>query len=349
VDPQFYLPHSHHHRLVAHEYWPDDYDSVVFWSGSELEALLTRLHDLNRDLDTKATLLPGLHGSSVSSDWLIQQQAILEGAERVGIPPEDSFATVALSDTALLSDANVEDLLEGSRDWSPHGVYLICEHPQGDYLVDNPTWLANQLDLIAGWRLRGKQVVVGYSNHQNLLAAAAGATAIASGTWMNVRSFPPDKFRVQYEEEIRRRTTWYYAPAALSEFKIPYLDIAARQSLLADLKPDHPFPQSHTAPLFSGAQPSATGFSERDAFRHYLQCLRIQSEAATDLSFDRTLDGLQSTLDNAERVLDGLHAVGVSGQGRDFGDCIGPCRAAIGVLKTTRGPVLRREWRNLTT
>src|SRR5689334_11376800 len=27
VDPQFYLPHADHERLVAHAYWPKDYDS----------------------------------------------------------------------------------------------------------------------------------------------------------------------------------------------------------------------------------------------------------------------------------------------------------------------------------
>ncbi len=347
LDPQFYLPHSDHHRLIAHEYWPDDYDSVVFWSGAQLEGLLKRLEDLNKALGCEDFILPGLHASAVDDDWLTQQAAILDEAERVGIDPDTSYATVALGDTALVSDAQVEELLEGSRNWQPNGIYLICEHPQGDYLVDNPTWLANQLDLIAGWALRGKRVVLGYSNHQNLLAGAAGAAAIASGTWMNVRSFPPDKFRTQYEEEIRRRTTWYYAPSCLSEFKLPYLDMAARQGLLSELSPPDGFPRQFTSVLFSGAQPSATGFSERDAFRHYLYCLRVQSSQISAGTFSETVAGVRKRLDTAEDVLGRLHAVGIYGQNRDFGDSLDACRAALGVLEGTRGPLLTREWGSL--
>jgi hypothetical protein len=80
---------------------------------------------------------------------------------------------------------------------------VVCEHPNGGYLVDDPNWLANVLDIVAGLRLGEAEVIVGYCNHQLLVASTANASAMCSGTWMNVRSFPPDKFRTAYEEEIR--------------------------------------------------------------------------------------------------------------------------------------------------
>ena len=129
------------------------------------------------------------------------------------------------------------------------------------------------------------KVILGYCNHQMLAAASAGANAIASGTWMNVRSFPPEKFRTAYEDEIKRKTTWYYCPQALSEYKIPTLDIAMLQGVLQDMEPP-PEMGSHFADiLFQGAQPSTVGFGETLAFRHYLKSLHAQVEAARRPTF----------------------------------------------------------------
>ena len=68
----------------------------------------------------------------------------------------------------------------------------------------------------------GSEVILGYCTHQMLVAGAAKVSAIASGTWMNVRSFPPEKFKAVYEEEIRQRATWYYCPQALSDIRSPF-------------------------------------------------------------------------------------------------------------------------------
>ena len=141
--------------------------------------------------------LPAEYRAEVSDEWLDQQAAIIDEAERIGIAMNKTYATVALSDATIASNAQVEVLLERSRNWNAVGVYLICEHPRGDYLVQDPNWLANQIDLVAGWKLAGRSVVLGYSSHLNLLAGAAGVDVIASGTWMNVRSFPPAKFSEQ--------------------------------------------------------------------------------------------------------------------------------------------------------
>jgi hypothetical protein len=45
LDPQFYLPHADHERLCGHEYWPDDYETGVFWQGPGL----TRISQSRRD------------------------------------------------------------------------------------------------------------------------------------------------------------------------------------------------------------------------------------------------------------------------------------------------------------
>ena len=94
-------------------------------------------------------------------------------------------ATIALSADAMRDPAQIATLLERIESWQVKNFYVVCEHPSGDYLVEDPNWLTSVLDLIAGIRL-----LIGYCNRQVLIAALSKANAIASGTWMNVRSFP---------------------------------------------------------------------------------------------------------------------------------------------------------------
>ena len=216
LDPQFYLPHGDHERLCKHEYRPKQYQTTVFFQGPELRALLGRLSTLNGELGSAAFLLPGLFASAVTNDWLQTQRMILEEAGELN-QPLPLVATVALSGDAVRSADQVTAFLEHAEKQRAPGYYVVCEHPKGDYLVPDEAWLTNVLDLVAGLRLLGSRVVLGYCNHQMLIAAVAKATAICSGTWMNVRSFPPEKFRATYDEERKQKSTWYYCPQALSE------------------------------------------------------------------------------------------------------------------------------------
>ena len=238
----------------------------------------------------------------------------------------------------------IGELLERSEAWPVSTYYLVCEHSNGDYLVEDPIWLANLLDLIAGLRLRRCEVILGYSNHQMLVAACAKVSTIASGTWMNVRAFPPAKFEAQYEDEIKQRATWYYCPQTLSEYKIPFLDIAHRQKLLHRMMAPKDIGGGFAAALFSGAQPSTVGFAERQAFQHYLECLRSQALRAEAATFDETVEQHEEMLDEAEALLTTLRASGVMGQKRDFVEIIDVNRAALALFKPTRGPMLRRKW-----
>lgn len=69
---------------------------------------------------------------------------------------------------------------------------------------------------------------------------------------MNVRSFPPDKFRAPYEDEHKQRATWYYCPQALSEYKLPFLDMADRRGLLDSMAPPAEMDGEYATTLFSG-------------------------------------------------------------------------------------------------
>ena len=348
LDPQFYLPHADHARLCSHDYWPSDYDTGTFFHGRLLRELLQKLLDLNNTVGASEIILPGLLANSVDDAWLETERIVLEvGRELAG--DRSVIATIALDSDTTRNQNHIEALLEAAPEWKPDGFYIVCEHPNGNYIVSDPNWLANVLDLAAGLRLSGGKVILGYCNHQMLVGSVVRATAICSGTWMNVRSFPPEKFRSAYDEEIRQRATWYYCPQALSEYKIPFLDVAQRQHLLVNMSPPSELDGGYSQRLFQGPQPSTVGFSEQLAFRHYLHALKGQVQALSHTTdYDGALAAQEDLLDGAENFLGMLRAAGVRGQQRDFTDAIDVNRSALALLDSIRGPILRRQWSALS-
>ena len=182
-----------------------------------------------------------------------------------------------------------------------------------------------------------------------LQLGCAAASAIASGTWMNVRCFPPEKFRAKLDDEIKRKATWYYSPTLLSEYKMASLDLADRHGVSDLIRPPIDCDSPHADVLFEGVQPSSVGWSETLAFRHYLSCLKQQCESVVAATFDDTIGNYRKRLDVAEAGLQQLHGLAITGQKRDFLACIDACRGALSLFEKDRGVVLRRKWADLTS
>jgi hypothetical protein len=346
LDPQFYVPHADHDRLCSHSFWPANFASGSFFQGPEMESLVAQIIELNTDLGTEAIILPGMLANPVDDLWLVHHESFLTTARELA-GESRLYATLALAANTVRDRDQITILLEAVTRWKADGYYVVCEHPNGEYLVQDPIWLAHVLDLTAGLRLAGAEVILGYCNHQMLVAYVAGATAICSGTWMNVRSFPPDKFSKDYDEEIRRRATWYYCPQALSEYKIPFLDVAYAQDVLGHMRCPAVLDGGYVGQLFSGVQPSSVRFSEQAAFRHYLHALRGQVRSLTETAYDGAKQAHEQAIDDAEDLLNTLVSNGVRGANRDFTTSLDVNRAALAVLDSQRGAVLRRRWSSL--
>lgn len=339
IDPQFYLPRADHHRLTSYAYWPKNYDTQGF-SDSNREDMLNELVKLNLEANATALIVPGERADIVDDLWLDSQAALLEAARKVSDFP--LYVTICLSSDAVRSNEQINLVVEQEAKESVKGYYLVLEHPNNDYLVDDPQWLSNCLDLATGLKKLGSEVIVGYSNQQQLIMACAGVSAIASGTWMNVRSFFPEKFRSQYEEEIKRRTVWYYCSQSFSEFTLPYLDIGVRlgfkDKLVSDIETEY------GSILFETPQPSLSGWSESYAFRHYLLALQEQANSLTQQSYTETINLYSKYLDSAEQYADAFRSNGIVGQTRDFGNVIDATKASLNVLNSIHGPILQRRW-----
>jgi hypothetical protein len=344
LDPQFYLPHADHARLCSHPYWP--FTTGTFWKGTEAKRLMKELDKLNQTLSTEVFILPGVLATKVNRDWLTSQDSFLETAKE-SIKTRPIFMTLALSDKAGQADDQIESLLDYARTWDVDGYYVVCQHPNGNYLVSESNWVANVLDLAAGLKLLGKQVYLAYSSHQMLIASLAKADGIISGTWLNVRSFPPDKFKIPEDDDPKQRSTWYYCPQALTEYKIPSMDLAKKAGLLGKMKAPAAIDGGFADALFTGIQPTAANFKEQDAFRHYLHCLRRQAANSSAKTFDDSVKHQRSLLTDAEDLIKTFRKAGVRGANRNFEAIISVNEDAISSFDSLRGPILRRKWKSL--
>lgn len=347
LDPQFYDPHGNHHRLVGHDIWEPHFDPATYWGTAIQDAHIGRIVGTSRALAAQAVILPGEQARHVTEEWLARLRGTIDRGRRLaGDLPQ--FATIALSPDAVNSDDELHLLLDFLRSADMPGVYLVLEQPS--YIVDDPTWLTNALDLCAGIRLRGIQLIVGYSTQQGVFLAPSGAMHILSGTHRNVREFRPHKFRDGGDDEAgdhRRSATWYFCPSVFSEYKTSSLDVAWRQGFLADMAPSSRLGSTFADVVFSGAQPGSVAFGDRQAFQHYLQCLHALAAEATKPTFDETVSHQNALLDTAEKLLMDLRKRGVHGGDRDFFPAIVAHRAALMTLCHRRGPRLRRNWAHL--
>lgn len=203
-------------------------------------------------------------------------------------------------------------------------------------------WLSNLLQICAAIKLSGKKLIVGYGNHQLLCLTAAGVDAMATGTYLNVRHFF-NKF--EKDDVIQRKSVWYYYPAAMSEYKMGFLDVAYNTDVLQQMKPIKDMDRGFVDILFAGALPSATSFNETMAFKHYIHCVKGQMKNLSKATYQETVTANEVMLETAMRRIEYMEKNGVFAQARSFKDIVDVNRAALQRLDNVRGFQLKQDWK----
>lgn len=339
-DPQLYAPHSEKRNFQSYDYWDCDFKTTdVHWSQ-----IAEKLVALNARLKADAIILPGCPWQRVGRGAILQQEAILDAFSAYG---EKKYATLCLQQNVLLDAAQIEKLLNVASAWSVDGFYVVTEHPDTDYFADSPIWMYNLLKLTIGLRMHGREVVIGYANHQQLLTACSCASAIAAGNWMNTRSFTFDKFRETMD--IKRHKLWYYAPQAMTEFAPAYLDLAAKKGIIHLLSPQKAMPDSPAGNLFSDdvlsgrIMPSLVNYNHEMSFAHYLLALNRQCEditACCDYASRRSR--IIEMSNQAKELLQFFHKHRIIGQNRDYMEIFDVNDVALEMFHEEAGPLLSR-------
>lgn len=347
-DPQCYYPKQNHKNLDMY-----GYHNLVNYTNigkkeniSKEEQLLKKIKENNDTAGTIEYIIPSIMESEIDSNWFEKNKVLVDKSKEI-MTDKNRIMTIALPSNALLgSNEIVERILEKTEKWDVDGYYVVAYHPENKYLIDDEiTWMTNLMDLCAGLKLQRKKVILGYANHQFLSFAPTKIDAIASGTWLNVRKFD-NKFKDE-ESKPKQRNKWYYYPQALSEYKISFLDLAFNNGILNRMKQDSSLNDEYSNVLFNGALPTSTSYSEGESHRHYLNSLKYQIDILNRDSFNESIIAQENLLETARINIEFIRKFGISGQDRDFKNCIEINLAALQVLRNNRGFVLEREWNNL--
>lgn len=340
-DPQMFYPKEGNAKLKVYDYWPLDGVSISSKDGNQ--TINRELLRINNEIESCAIILPGKEMSE--NDFGYGLQWMEESAEYFADKTEKPlFATLCLYPETIRDVNSIESLVEQLRKLKVDGFYIIPHPSNNEYIVSDPLWSIGIMKLISCLKLSRRKTIIGYSNHQGLLYALAGADGIASGTYMNTRSFMPAKFKSPKDEDIKQRSTWFYLPTAFCEYKAITLDVANQRRFLDEFKPQGDFWNNYSSMLFMGARPSTTNYKEANSFRHYLHCLRIQCNMLSGSSYSDVFSAYEFMLNNADNKIKDFRKRGISGQNRDFQPALDANRLAMCTNDADYGLRLKLDW-----
>lgn len=340
-DPQMFYPKEGHIKLQAYDYWPSRGISITSQNG--YETINRELLRINNEINSSHIILPGIEMQEnqfhYGLDCMNQSAAYL--SQKTDKP---LLATLCLYPETIRNPIAIEGLVEQLKIIPVDGYYIIPHPSNNEYIVSDPSWVIGALKLFTCIKLAKKQVIVGYSNHQGLLYSLANVDGIASGTYMNTRSFVPAKFKSPKDDDIKHKSTWYYLPMAFSEYKATLLDVAMQRGYLDAFLPQGEFQNPYSEMLFKGAVPSSTNYNETNSFKHYLHCLKVQCDMLSLKSYQETYDTYEFMLNTAENHIREFKKRGMSGQNRDFAPAVEANRVAMCANDEDYGFKLRLDW-----
>ena len=341
-DPQIFYPHDANTKLKEYDYWPQGSLSDT----STLSSIHHYLLELNNNIGTEAIILPSTKLDETSFYRVIKQ--LSDGANFFrGRTSKKLYATLCIASETIRNQEFIENSLDSITKLDVDGFYLIVQPSNGEYINSDTLWEIGLLKLAACLKLNQKKVIIGYANHQTLVASILKVDGIASGTYMNTRSFSPEKFQSYSDDDTKRKSTWYYLPEAMSEYKAMILDVAKQRGFLSEFAPQGELKNIYSSVLFSGAMPSSTSYKETESFMHYLTCLKKQCDTLTHNSYQDTFNTYDFMLNIAEKKIKVLKLKGIRGQNRDFEPGIEANRIAMFAINEDYGFKLRMEWDNI--
>ena len=340
-DPQMFYPKEGHLKLQAYDYWPSVGCSIT--TSAVHETINRELLRINNTIGTSQIILPGIEMKEDKFEynlgWISNSVEYFNKKTN-----KELLATLCLYPETIRNSASIETLTEALRSLSVSGYYIIPHPSNNEYIVSDPIWVIGMMKLISCLKLSKRKVIVGYSNHQGLIYSLAHTDAIASGTYMNTRSFVPEKFKSPKDDDIKHKSTWYYLPSAFTEYKAALLDVAMQRGYLDAFIPQGEYKNQYSEMLFNGAQPSSTNYNETNSFKHYLHCLKIQCNLLSKKSYDDAYSTYEFMLNVAENQIKEFKKRGMTGQNRDFAPAIEANRIAMCANDEDYGLRLKIDW-----
>ena len=132
--------------------------------GSNYRDVVTSLMHLSERCGAEEVILPSHTLNNYDIAWDNLQRSMVDFGARAKNPSK-IIPTIALAPGVVKNSSAIEAIAETAHTWGASKVYLVCEHPQNYYLVDDPHWLTNVMRLVAWLKLSGVSVLMGYASH----------------------------------------------------------------------------------------------------------------------------------------------------------------------------------------
>ena len=343
-DPQLFYPKDGNSNLTKYSYWPET--GITVDPSGTAKSIMSQLLNLNNEISSSAIIIPSMELKDMNMSYgfeFIRQSATYCSDKS----SKEILATICFYPEIFRSKEILEMIIEKLLLMPVSGYYIVPHPSNGEYIISDPLWMIGMLKLLVCLKHAKRKVIVGFANHQSLVYSLAKVDAIASGNFMNTRTFTPKRFMSRKDDDEGRRSVWYYHPNSLNEYKAVYLDVAKQRGFLDSFLPSEEFTNEDSAILFKGALPSSTNYNEPQSFRHYLHCLKIQCKILSKETFDDTFNTYEFMLQSAEQLINEFRARGIRGQNRDFSPAIETNRVAAYTLNEDYGLKTRLEWSSM--
>lgn len=166
-----YFPKDIHKGLLKYEYWDFSFITHLDSNSTYEENLIKIILKYNEIAGCADFIIPSAmyeYDEHWKKRWVKQCQKLIK-ASRKQIQGRQLLLTAALPANLLLQkEEEIEKIIAEAIDFDVDGYYIIAHPPKDQYLVDTPMWLSNLMQICAALKLHGKQVIMGYGNHQLL-------------------------------------------------------------------------------------------------------------------------------------------------------------------------------------
>lgn len=331
-DPQFYEPRTGLKNILNYPYWEGIGFETVDFTASRAQNLCNDIINYQvEEINVDEVILPGRYTNAITEEWLDMHYNFVESASTLGLKVP-IYLTIAVGPDVILNRTAFDRLINEIITYPVDGIYFISKHPNGNYLVNDDSFIYNKLDGLLSISLAGKQVISGYSNQQSLIYSCVGVAGFATGNFRNVRSFDPTTFDVS-ESSDKQRATWYYDGNTLSEFRAAALRLAYSRGLNGYFGPVC----EYCKPLLEAKNPAAVDWGERPAFRHYITEVRRQWEELSLVKINHRLEYTIKYFEAAQARLSELTSKGFRLGERSINPVLEATLGALASLKADRG------------
>jgi hypothetical protein len=198
VDPQVYvsgLASASLKRLPDYRYFRANLQPRHF-TASRVVQMAAEILDWEASLPTSVILAPSVAIDSATGRWAQVATLLTEASVsnwRARNDGRSIYATVAIRDSVLANEIEVNALLNEITAWDCDGFYLLFEiapnldPTKQDDLLERALWITYSLG-----DLNEFPVWVGYAGLAGYAFRVAGASAFAAGWWQKLQYWSPD-------------------------------------------------------------------------------------------------------------------------------------------------------------